>query len=168
MRRGLALLDRVGATGALVAAVAAPCCFPLFAAVAAALGLGALGRYETVVLYLFQAFALLSLLGLALAFPRHRRVSPLVLGLLSVALLAYTFYQSFQAVTLYGGLSGLLAATLWNYFSSRRLYHTEPILQSIITLPAVRTLRRRDNAHERLSFLLRLSFVPCAPETCAR
>ncbi len=47
--------------------------FPLFAAVAAALGLGALGRYETVVLYLFQAFALLSLLGLALAFRQHRR-----------------------------------------------------------------------------------------------
>lgn len=135
MRRGLALIDRVGAIGALEAAVAAPCCFPLFAAVAAALGLGALGHYETIVLYLFQAFALLSLLGLALAFRQQRRVGPLVLGFGSVALLAYTFYRSFQVATLYGGLFGLLAATVWNYLSSRRRHHISPILQSIITCP---------------------------------
>lgn len=138
MRRALAWLDRVGAIGALAAAVAAPCCFPLFAAAAAAFGLGALGRYETVVLYLFQAFALLSLVGLALAFQRHRRFGPLALGVVSAAFLAYTFYHSFQVVTLYGGLFGLLAATLWNYFSSGGRPDPELILQSTITCPQCR------------------------------
>ena len=135
MTRALALLDRVGSLGALVAAIAAPCCFPLFAAVSAAIGLGALGRYETVVLYAFQAFALLSLFGLAIAFTRHRHYGPLSLGLLSVGLLAYTFYYAFQSVTLYAGLLGLLAGTLWNYVCSRRSAPDQPILRSVITCP---------------------------------
>lgn len=131
----LTLLDRVGSLGALLAAVAAPCCFPLFAAVGAAVGLGALGRYETIALYAFQAFALLSLLGLVFAFARHRHVGPLTVGLLSVGLLAYTFYYAFESVTLYAGLSGLLIATLWNYFCSRRFASRQPVLCSAITCP---------------------------------
>src|SRR5437016_5086560 len=135
MTRGLALLDRVGSVGALVAAIAAPRCFPLFAALSAAAGLGALGQYETTMLYVFQAFALISLLGLAFAAPRHRHFGPLALGLLSVALLAYTFYYSFQTATLYAGLFGLFAATLWNYFCSRRAGSRQPVLRSVITCP---------------------------------
>src|SRR5437867_3647896 len=111
-------LDRIGAIGALVAAVAAPCCFPIFGATATVLGLGALGRYETIVLYVFQVFSLLSLLGLALAFRNHRNVGPLALGLISVGALMFTFYHSFLTETLYGGLFGLFAATIWNYFCS--------------------------------------------------
>src|SRR5882724_10133567 len=106
MKRGLDSLDRIGSIGALIAAIAAPCCFPLFAAATASLGLGMLGRYETTVLYLFQAFAIISLLGLALAFRRHRRIGPLALGAASTGALAYTFYSSFLPDTLYGGLFG--------------------------------------------------------------
>jgi MerC mercury resistance protein len=135
MRRALTLLDRVGSVGALIAAIAAPCCFPLFAALSAAVGLGALGQYETVVLYAFQGFALLSLIGLAFAVLRHRHFGPLVLGLLSVALLVYTFYYAFGAPTLYAGLFGLLAATIWNYFCSRSPRMQQPILRSVITCP---------------------------------
>jgi len=134
MRHSLALLDRVGSIGALVAAIAAPCCFPLFAALSAAVGLGALSGYEATVLYLFQGCALISLLGLAFAVPRHRHLGPLVLGFISVAVLGYTFYYSFQHAALYAGLFGLLAATLWNYLSSRRLGQ-QPILRSVITCP---------------------------------
>lgn len=126
-------LDRIGAAGALVAAVAAPCCFPIFAAAATVLGLGgALDRYETIVLYVFQAFALLSLLGLVFAFRNHQNLGPLGLGLISVGALAFTFYHSFLTETLYGGLLGLLLATIWNYFSSRR---KKLRLRSIITCP---------------------------------
>lgn len=132
MRTGLAWLDRIGSVGALAATVAAPCCFPLFAAASAALGIGTLGRYETLLLYLFQAFAVVSLLGLALAFREHRRAGPLAIGLASIGALAYTFYVLFRPVTLYSGLFGLLAATVWNYFCSRRV---RPVLQSIITCP---------------------------------
>jgi len=134
MKRGFPSLDRIGSIGALLAAMAAPCCFPLFAVVAASLGLGALGPYESVVLYLFQAFTALALIGLALAFRRHGRLGPLALGLASASVLAYTLHRSFLPTALYGGLFGLLVATVWNYFSSRsRTAHAT--LKSVITCP---------------------------------
>ena len=125
-------LDRVGAVGALIAAIAAPCCFPLFAAVGTAAGLGVLGRYEGVILYLFQGFALLSLAGLAFSARRHRTFAPLIVGALSCASLGYHFYVTFSLVALYGGLFGLILATIWNYFSGRA---KAPLLQSMIKCP---------------------------------
>jgi len=110
MKRAAASLDQIGSVGALVAAIAAPCCFPLFTVVSLALGLGALGRYESAVLYLFQGFAVLSLIGLATAFMQHRNPAPLLLGAASASALAYNFYGSFSLVALYGGLLGVLAA----------------------------------------------------------
>jgi hypothetical protein len=126
-------LDRVGSVGALIAAVAAPCCFPLFAAVGTAAGLGALGQYEGVILYIFQGFALLTLAGLALSFRQHRDFAPLIVGTLGCANLAYHFYWEFSLPALYGGLLGLIAASIWNYLSTRR--SKRPVLQSTITCP---------------------------------
>jgi hypothetical protein len=131
----LTSLDCVGSLGALIAAVAAPCCFPLFAVVAATLGLGALAPYEAIILYTFQGFALLSLVGLAFAFRRHRRVGPLVVGGISVAILAYAFYHAFYPFILYAGLFGLLAATLWNYVCSCRHIPRAAVLRSVISCP---------------------------------
>jgi MerC mercury resistance protein len=126
-------LDRMGSVGALLAAIAAPCCFPLFAAVGSAAGLSALGQYEGVILYIFQGFALLTLAGLALSFRQHRNLGPLIVGALSCAALAYHFYQSFSLLALYSGLFGLIGATLSNHVSRRRL--PTPILKSAITCP---------------------------------
>jgi len=126
-------LDRVGSVGALIAAIAAPCCFPLFAAVGTAAGLGALGRYEGLILYIFQAFAILTLLGLVLSARRSRNFASLIVGALSCASLAYHFYWEFSLPALYSGLFGLIAATLWNYLSARR--GKKPLLQSTITCP---------------------------------
>ena len=133
MKRGLVLLDRVGSAGALVAAIAAPCCFPIFAAVAAGVGLGALGQYEGVILNIFQGFALLTLAGLAFSFRQHHDFAPLIVGVLGCASLAYHFYWEFSLPALYGGLLGLIAATIWNYVSRRRVQ--TPVLKSTITCP---------------------------------
>lgn len=136
VKRLLSLLDRIGSIGALIAAVAAPCCFPLFAALAAGIGFGALDRYEGFVLYAFQFFTLLALVGLATGFSRNRRVGPLALGLLSAAALGYALYGSYSVAALYGGLFGLLAATGWNRFTGRFSTRTvQPILRSVITCP---------------------------------
>lgn len=143
MKRAVASLDRIGSIGALVADLAAPCCFPLFAAVGAALGLGALGRFESAVLYLFQAFAAMSLLGLAFAFRAHRHPGPPLLGSASVGALVYTFYGSFSPVALYTGLFGLLAASAWNYFCTRGQRGAAPTLRSVITCPHVRIARNK-------------------------
>jgi len=84
-------LDRIGSIGALLAAAAAPCCFPLLAAVAAASGLTLLGRFETTVLYVFQGFALVAILGLPLNYRKHRCFGPLALDMLSGAALRMRF-----------------------------------------------------------------------------
>ena len=126
-------LDRIGSAGVLVAAIAAPCCFPLFAAVGTVAGLSVLDRYEGVILFVFQGFALLTLAGLVLSFRRNRNFGPLIIGVISCAALAIHFYLSFSLALLYGGLFGLIAATLWNYLSTRS--RGRPVLQSRITCP---------------------------------
>ena len=131
---GVISLDRVGSIGAVIAAIAAPCCFPLFAAIGTAAGLGALGQYEGVILYIFQGFALLTLAGLVLSYWQYRNsAGPLVVGVLSGATLAYHFYWEFSLVALYIGLFGLIAATIWNYLNTKQ--GRRPILQSIVTCP---------------------------------
>lgn len=136
MNRFIHSLDRIGSVGALVAAVAAPCCFPLFAALAATLGLGVLGRFETTVLYLFQGFALLAMLGLVFGYRKHRRFGPVAVGLLGGFALAYSFYWNSNATLLYVGLGAILAASLWNWFCSRSRAQSEPVLESVLTCPS--------------------------------
>jgi hypothetical protein len=126
-------LDRIGSVGALLAAIAAPCCFPIFAALGTALGFGALGEHEGVILYILQGFAVLTLAGLALSYRRHRDPAPLIVGALGCANLAYHFYLESSLPALYGGLLGLIAAALWNYVSIRR--GRRPVLQSTVTCP---------------------------------
>jgi MerC mercury resistance protein len=119
MKRLLTFLDGIGSIGALFAAIAAPCCFPLFAGVIAAVGLGALGRSEGFALYALQGFALLSLFGLALGVRQNGSPWPFILGVASVVVLAWSFYGKFSQSALYGGLFGLLAATVWNRLLAR-------------------------------------------------
>ncbi len=127
------MLNRAGALGALIAAVAAPCCFPIFAAIAATMGLGILSRYEQTVLYVLQGFTLLSFIGLVLAYKSHRQLVPLLIGAAASVLLAFAFYIHYSVIALYVGLAGLLAAAIWNWISSRG--RVAPILQSVITCP---------------------------------
>lgn len=136
MSRAIDSLDRIGSIGALLAAVAAPCCFPLFAALAATAGLGVLGRFERTVLYVFQAFALLGVIGLALSYRRHRRFGPVAVGVVSASALAYSFYWSWSTALLYVGLTGIVSASIWNSFCSRPSLREEPVLQSMITCPS--------------------------------
>lgn len=131
--RAYSVLDRIGSVGVLLAAIAAPCCFPLFAAIGTAAGLSVLEPYEGIVLLVFKGSALLTLLGLALSFRRTRNWGPLMVGIFSCLLLAIHFYVSFSLLFLYDGLFGLLAASVWNHLTSGR--GKKPILESRITCP---------------------------------
>jgi hypothetical protein len=84
MKRLLTFLDGIGSVGALFAAIAAPCCFPLFAGAIAAVGPDALVKFEGFVLCALPGFALLSLFGLAPGVRQHRSPWPFVLGVTSV------------------------------------------------------------------------------------
>src|SRR5438876_5055266 len=67
LTRTVALLDGIGSVGALAIAFAAPCCLPLFATIAGAVGITALGLNEKFVLFALQGFAFLALIGLVSA-----------------------------------------------------------------------------------------------------
>ena len=133
MKYWIKSLDQVGSIGALIAAIAAPCCFPLFAAVGTAAGLGALAQYEGIILYIFQGFAAITLIGLLLSFLKHWNIAPVLLGTFACVLLGYHFYRSFSLTALYGGLFALIAATAWNYFITRKRKALN--LASTITCP---------------------------------
>jgi len=133
LTRTVALLDGLGSVGALVMAFAAPCCLPLFAMIAGAVGITALGLNEKFVLFALQAFAVIAVIGLAFAASRLRQFGPLILGGLAASVLFFSFHARFSALLVYLGLGGLCVASVWNYLLSRK--HKGVILQSVITCP---------------------------------
>src|SRR5437867_3181904 len=133
LTRTVALLDGLGSVGALVMAFAAPCCLPLFAMIAGAVGMTALGLNEKFVLFALQAFAVIAVIGLAFAASRLRQFGPLILGGLAAFVLFFSFHARFSALLVYLGLGGLCVASVWNYLLSRK--RKGVILQSVITCP---------------------------------
>src|SRR5712692_6211176 len=120
LTRTVALLDGIGSVGALVMAFAAPCCLPLFAMIAGAVGITALGLNEKIVLFALQGFTFLALIGLASAAWRLRQFGPLILGGIGVFVLFFSFHARFSALLVYLGLGGLCVASVWNYLLSRK------------------------------------------------
>jgi hypothetical protein len=136
--RALSALDKFGAVGALLAAAAAPCCFPLLAGIGAALGLGALQAWRGYMDYAIQLFVILSVVGGVFAFRQHRQMWPLVIGLASAAAVLFAFYVRYQVALIYGGLAGLAVAAGGSIIARRQaLACSGPVvLQSTITCPA--------------------------------
>src|SRR5437879_327047 len=108
LTRTVALLDGLGSVGALVMAFAAPCCLPLFAMIAGAVGITALGLNEKFVLFALQAFAVIAVIGLAFAASRLRQFGPLILGGLAAFVLFFSFHARFSALLVYLGLVGAM------------------------------------------------------------
>lgn len=135
--RAISALDKFGAVCALLAAAAAPCCFPLLAAVGAALGLGALQSWRGYMDYAIQGFVLLSVVGSAFAFRQHRQAWPLGVGLMSAALAFFAFYVSYHVALIYTGLTGLAVASIWNVIAKRQVGSCCRSVesQSVITCP---------------------------------
>jgi hypothetical protein len=118
-------------------AAAAPCCLPLFAAFASAVGLTALGLNEEFVLYAVQGFAVVAVVGLVFAASRHRQFGPLILGAIATLALFFSFHARFYALVVYLGLAGLCVASIWNYLISRKAkrHGADVTLKSVITCP---------------------------------
>jgi hypothetical protein len=137
LTRTVALLDGIGSVGALAMALAAPCCLPLFAMIAGAVGITALGLNEKFVLLTLQGFASLALIGLGSSAWRLRQFGPLIVGGLGVFVLFFSFHARFSALLVYLGLGGLCVASVWNYLLSRKRRGDGAgvILQSVITCP---------------------------------
>lgn len=121
MKKSRLFLDKIGSVGAVLAAAAAPCCFPLLAAVGSALGLGVLQPYKGYSAYVIQGLVLLALIGNVIAYRQHRKKFPFTLGVASPALVFFAYYVSYSTALIYAALAGLTVTAIWNFIESRRL-----------------------------------------------
>lgn len=139
-RRWLAL-DKLGAFGAILSAIAAPCCFPLFAAAAGWLGLGSIPVLRSNSSLLIQVMTALALLGQVAAYHQHRRSGPLLVSVVSTGLIAGAYHVRYHVTLVYVALAGLGIAAVWNYLKSRTPQgccaevQTKVVLESVLTCP---------------------------------
>src|SRR6266705_5952981 len=111
-------LDKIGSVGAVLAAAAAPCCFPLLAALGSVLGLSVLQPFVGYMAYAMQALVLLSLAGNYFAWRRHKKWVPLAVGGIGTALVFLGYYSGLPAELVYAGLGALVMAAILNVFAT--------------------------------------------------
>lgn len=114
------ILDKVGSIGALIAGTAVPCCFPFLSLIGSILGLSFLAPYETYVLYAMQGLVIVALVGSVIAYRGHRKILPLILGILSTLGVLYSLNTVMNVTVLYPGLVGLIVVAVWNSIESKR------------------------------------------------
>lgn len=111
-QRKLGLLTIPGAVISLLPILACPLCWPAYAALISALGLGFLAS-STYLLPLTGVLLAVAVVGLGLQI-RSKGYGPFVLGLVSVAvILPGKFLMGANAMT-YGGVALLVAASAWS------------------------------------------------------
>lgn len=140
-------LDKLGAAGLFLTVLLSPCCFPIIAFGAAALGLGSFELFGGWTMWIFQAMFLISIAGLYISYRRHRCMYPLIVAIFSGLLVVYGYHfnnTDYWIYFLYAGIFGLLAATLWNYQNNKlhgscntsTVYYDNTVeLKSTITCP---------------------------------
>ena len=114
------VLDKFGSVGAVIAGAAVPCCFPFLSLIGSILGLSFLAPYERYVLYAMQILVVVARMGSVIAFRNHRKILPLLLGILSSAAVLYSLNTDMDIRLMYGGLAGLLVVAVWNSIEAWR------------------------------------------------
>src|SRR5438128_2011606 len=73
-------LDKLGAIGAIITAMASPCCFPLLATAAGLLGLGSFPFLRNHSSFLIQTMTVLAFVGQIAAYRQNRIRAPLFIS----------------------------------------------------------------------------------------
>jgi len=113
------MFDKLGAIGAVFSAVAAPCCFPLFAAIGGAVGLGSVPFLRSNAPLLIQVMTALAFLGQVASYRQHRKKAPLFISAVSVGLVVVAYFLNYHVLLIYAALAGLTIAAVWNVVNSR-------------------------------------------------
>jgi mercuric ion transport protein len=113
-------LDKFGALGTIVAAAACPICFPKLALIGALIGLGALAKYEYYFFIAFQVFALVTFIGILLAYRKQRNLNILILAFASVALFFISLYLVVNEYLSYFALAGLVTSVIWQLVEAKK------------------------------------------------
>lgn len=115
-------VDRLGTLGLFFTALFSPCCFPLFAFGASALGLGSFELFGGWTMWIFQAMVLISIGGLFISYRKHRCMYPLLISIPSGMIIFFAYYLSKSENTvylIYAGMFGLFIATVVNYYRNK-------------------------------------------------
>jgi hypothetical protein len=125
-------LEKLGAFGAIIAAILTPCCLPLFASIGGLLGfkLWKYGRYLTIAIQILSA---ISTLGILLNYKNNRRFIPVLISVSSLLAILYTFQISYNEYLAYFGIFGQLIAAMWE--TILKLFKANIIKKSKITCP---------------------------------
>ena len=118
--------EKFGTTGAVVAALACPICFPKLALVGAAVGLGAFSPFERYTAYAVQALFALAFIGQVMAYRQHRNLWLLGFAGLVTTTLFTGYYLVRSATLLEVALVGLVAASVWHVIESQRCAKCAP------------------------------------------
>jgi len=113
-------LDKVGTLGLFLTVIVSPCCFPLFAFVFSAFGLGSAEVFGGWTEYVFEGFVIISLVGFYFAYLHHRNIFPLLIGLISGGLIVSAYNISIDSNIIYVGMFGLFISTALNYYINRK------------------------------------------------
>lgn len=111
-------IDKLGTAGLVITALFSPCCFPLFAFAASALGLGSFELFGGWTMWVFLAMVLISIAGHYISYRKHHFIYPLLVAIASGLVVFYGYYlndSNYWTYFLYLGMSGLFIATTWNY-----------------------------------------------------
>ena len=119
------LLEKTGTVGAVIAALACPVCFPKFALIGAAVGLGALAPFEGYIAIGVQVLFVLALIGQVLSYPRHRNRWLLGLSGFTTALLFVAYYIHVSTLLLELSLALLVGASIWLVVENRKCARCE-------------------------------------------
>ena len=112
-------IDKLGTLGLFVTALFSPCCFPLFAFGASALGLGSFELFGGWTMWVFQVMVIVSIIGFYISYQKHKCLYPLLIAIPSAGLIFYVFFANSNASLMYLGMFGILIATGVNYYRNK-------------------------------------------------
>jgi len=113
-------VGKFGSLGAILTAALCPVCFPKLALLGTFLGLGVLSKYETVFFFAAQFFVLAMLVAGIINYRRYKNRMLLILVVISVLLFMGSLYIYVNEIISYVALTGLVIASIWTVFESRR------------------------------------------------
>lgn len=112
--------EKFGTTGAVIAALACPICFPKLALVGTALGLGIFAPYEKYLALGVQGLFVLAFVGQVLSYRTHRNKWILAFSGFVTALLFVGYYVVPSSILLQVSLAGLVIASICQVLAIKR------------------------------------------------
>jgi hypothetical protein len=112
-------IDKLGTIGLFITVIFSPCCFPLFAFGASALGLGSFELFGGWTMWVFQILVIVSIVGFYISYQKHKCLYPLLIAIPSAGLIFYSFYVNSNILLVYIGMLGVLIATAVNYYRNK-------------------------------------------------